>query len=179
MSSNSYQQRHPLPTAASHFNHQSAQSPKHAIHHQSPRIMELLDALKHEIDLLHEESSFSKHQRKDLEAKCKLRLNDLVTAQITEMNAFQQSIFDLERVHSKMKQQYEDEIRRLRHELETRGIPLPPSNIDVRGYRKPSTLPEGIPAPNLSANGRTNTLGAFGNFMGGQNPPYSKGYIGK
>ena len=35
------------------------------------RIMELVDALKHEVEMIHEEASFSKHHRKDLEGKCK------------------------------------------------------------------------------------------------------------
>ena len=38
---------------------------------QSSKILELLDALKHEIEIIHEEASFSKYHRKDLEGKCK------------------------------------------------------------------------------------------------------------
>ena len=36
------------------------------------RILELVDALKHEVELIHEEAAFSKHHRKDLEGKCRI-----------------------------------------------------------------------------------------------------------
>jgi hypothetical protein len=104
----------------------------------------------------------------------------LVNAQISEMQAVQQSIFDLDRIHTKMKQQYEEEIKRLRFELEQRGIPLPSSSLpDSRSYRKQSILPEGVPPPNLSSSGRSHGVGAFGSIMGQGSASYSHhGYPG-
>jgi glucose repression regulatory protein TUP1 len=84
------------------------------------------------------------------------------------MTAFQQAIYDLERMHTQMKKQYEDEIMRLRHELESRGIPLPPSTGE-RQYRKPSGVPEGVPPPALASN-RSHAMGAFGSLMQGHHP---------
>jgi hypothetical protein len=68
--SQSYQ-RHPVPSHPIHHpgSHPPGHSPKHPIHHPPPRYIELLDALKHEVDGLHEEATFSKHHRKDLDAK--------------------------------------------------------------------------------------------------------------
>jgi hypothetical protein len=50
-----------------------------------------------------------------------------VAAQISEMVAFQKSIYELDRMHHAIKAGYEEDIKRLRHELESRGIPVPPS----------------------------------------------------
>ncbi|KAJ3270827.1 general transcription repressor [Terramyces sp. JEL0728] len=129
--------------------------------------MELLEALRHEVDILHEESTFSKHHRKDLESK--------LASQITEMQAMQQSIYDLDRMHQKIKMQYEEEIMRLRRELESRGIPVPPPVVqDVRAYRKQSIVPDGIP-PNIPPPQRQPAIGAFGNIppqQGNYPPPH-------
>ena len=51
----------------------------------------------------------------------------LVASQISEMAAFQKSIYELDRMHHAIKAGYEEDIKRLRHELESRGIPIPPS----------------------------------------------------
>ncbi|KAJ3254084.1 general transcription repressor [Boothiomyces macroporosus] len=165
-SNNAYNQRHPQ-QAPPHGNLPPTHSPKHQIHHQSPRIMELLEALRHEVDILHEESTFSKHHRKDLESK--------LASQITEMQAIQQSIYDLDRMHQKVKMQYEEEIMRLRRELESRGIPIPPPVVqDVRAYRKQSVVPDGIP-PNIPPTQRQPAIGAFGNLppqQGSYPPPH-------
>jgi general transcriptional corepressor TUP1 len=86
------------------------------------------------------------------------------------MTAFQQAIYDLDRIHNQIKKQYEDEIMRLRSELESRGIPLPPTgNLVDRQYRKPNGVPEGIPPPNLASN-RSHAMGAFGTLMQGHHP---------
>ncbi len=50
-----------------------------------------------------------------------------MAAQISEMVAFQKSIYELDRMHHAIKAGYEEDIKRLRHELESRGIPVPPS----------------------------------------------------
>lgn len=45
-----------------------------------------------------------------------------VQQQLNEMTQFQSTLYDLERTHQKMKAQYEEEIHRLRRELEFRGV---------------------------------------------------------
>ena len=73
--------------------------------------------------------------------------------QIQEVAAFQQSLYDLERIHTTMKAQYEEEIHRLRSLLDGQN---------PAGARK--GFPEGVPPPTL-ANSRPNAPGAFGSLM--------------
>lgn len=47
--------------------HPASHSPK--LTHREPRAAEMIDALKHEFELLYEEVSYSKHHRKELEGK--------------------------------------------------------------------------------------------------------------
>ena len=56
--------------------HPQQQQPLHSPKHQMqmhptapPRVFELIEALKHEVEGLYEESKFSKHHRKELELK--------------------------------------------------------------------------------------------------------------
>ena len=42
-------------------------------------------------------------------------------AQLNELSTFQQNLYDLERAHQQMKIQYEEEIMRLRRELDGRS----------------------------------------------------------
>lgn len=42
-------------------------------------------------------------------------------AQVNELSSFQQNLYDLERAHQQMKIQYEEEIMRLRRELDNRS----------------------------------------------------------
>lgn len=81
------------------------------------KILELLDACKHEAEQCFEESTYSKHHRKDLEGK--------LVAQVNELNLFQKALSDLERMHHSIRGGYEEDISRLKHELESRGIPVP------------------------------------------------------
>lgn len=62
---------------------------------------------------------------------------------MAEMSQFQKAIYDLERMHLHMKQGYEEDLRRLRHELESRGIPVPVPVAPVIS-RKMSLLTPGI-----------------------------------
>ncbi|ORX88725.1 WD40 repeat-like protein [Basidiobolus meristosporus CBS 931.73] len=77
------------------------------------RIPELLDALKVEFEQVNQDVSMFKMQRDEFEHK--------ISAQLNEMTGFQQNLYELERTHQKIKQQYEEEILRLRRELEARG----------------------------------------------------------
>jgi hypothetical protein len=96
----------------------------------------------------------------------------LVSAQVSEMQQCKQAIYDLERLHSQIKKQYEDEIMRLRSELESRGIPVPiPTEIRPH-YRKLSIAPDTAPPPNLGSGNRGHSMGSFGNLMQAGHHPF-------
>jgi glucose repression regulatory protein TUP1 len=63
----------------------------------SSRVLELLDALKAEVDTLTHECGLHKMQREELERK--------LQQQVQELASMQQVVFELERTHSKLKQQ--------------------------------------------------------------------------
>ncbi|CAO0792859.1 unnamed protein product [Mucor circinelloides] len=74
------------------------------------RLFELLEAVKVEYDQLSQEAQITKSQRDEYEHK--------VNSQIQEMNVFQQTLLDLERTQQMLKKQYEEEISRLRQQLD-------------------------------------------------------------
>ncbi|CDS03858.1 hypothetical protein LRAMOSA06813 [Lichtheimia ramosa] len=76
----------------------------------SSRIMEMLDAIRVEYDQLGQEAYMSKSQRDEFEHK--------MNAQVQEMNNFRQSLHELERSQQRLKEHYEEEIARLRQQLE-------------------------------------------------------------
>ncbi|KAJ1677403.1 general transcription repressor, partial [Spiromyces aspiralis] len=84
----------------------------------SSRILELLDALRAECEKLSQDASAMKVHHDEYEQR--------LSSQASEMQAFQQSLHDLERTHQRIKAQYEEEIMRLRRELEARGGPQVP-----------------------------------------------------
>lgn len=69
--------------------------------------------LKGEYENMYQEISMSKHHRDDAEYKMQAQLADVVH--------FQKALYELERSHTKMKQHYEEEIAKLKHEVEERG----------------------------------------------------------
>ena len=69
---------------------------------------------------------------------------------MNEMTAMQQSIFELERIYTKMKQQYDDEIRRLRQELDER---------DSGSARKTGLGNDGGPPPSIPVANRNYSMG--------------------
>lgn len=78
-------------------------------------------------------------------------MRSLVVAQISEVSAFQKSLYDLDRMHHAIKSAYEEDIKRLRQELESRGIPIPPAtnlaavaHPSMQQMRKPSLGHEGM-----------------------------------
>ncbi|KND02337.1 uncharacterized protein SPPG_09062 [Spizellomyces punctatus DAOM BR117] len=128
------------------------------------RLNDLFEAIKAEFETVGQDISVYKLQRDELEHK--------LTAQITELSAFQQSLYELERAHQKMKQTYEEEIHRLRRDLEGRGLPPASSAMvqDVRQSRGPPApgFPEGVPPPVLGSNmGASSGGGVFGALMSG------------
>ncbi|KAJ1721205.1 general transcription repressor [Coemansia erecta] len=85
----------------------------------SSRVTELLEALRTEYDSLNQEASNMRLFKDEYEQR--------ISSQINEIQLVQQNLFELERAHHKIKQQYEEEILRLRRELEARGGPPAPS----------------------------------------------------
>ncbi|KAI0322872.1 WD40-repeat-containing domain protein [Amylostereum chailletii] len=73
------------------------------------RINDLLETIRQEFDGLSQELSLLRPQRDDFESK--------VSSQVNELNIIRQSLYDLESQHSKIRQTYEEEIGRLRAEL--------------------------------------------------------------
>eukprot|EP01121_Diplochlamys_sp_Union-15-3_P010343 TRINITY_DN2896_c0_g1_i2.p1 TRINITY_DN2896_c0_g1~~TRINITY_DN2896_c0_g1_i2.p1 ORF type:complete len:557 (+),score=115.02 TRINITY_DN2896_c0_g1_i2:92-1762(+) len=101
----------------------------------SSRIAELLETAKQEFEQLAQELTLCKRQRDEFELK--------ITAQVQESQQIQQQIYEMDRTHKKIKQQYEEEIMRLRRQLEALGV------SDNRG---PPTLPvySSTPTPGTS-----------------------------
>eukprot|EP01095_Lingulamoeba_sp_RSL-Kostka_P007000 TRINITY_DN2215_c0_g1_i1.p1 TRINITY_DN2215_c0_g1~~TRINITY_DN2215_c0_g1_i1.p1 ORF type:complete len:564 (+),score=178.05 TRINITY_DN2215_c0_g1_i1:157-1848(+) len=70
------------------------------------RIPELLENLKSEVDNLTHDASIYKAQRDEYELK--------LQAQLAELNQIQQTLYELQNRHTKIKQQYDEEIIKLR-----------------------------------------------------------------
>ncbi|PVU85755.1 hypothetical protein BB559_006835 [Furculomyces boomerangus] len=81
----------------------------------SNRVTELLDTLKSEFETISQDAASSKFHKDEYEQR--------VNNQINEMSMIHQNLVELEQSHQKIKQQYEEEIYRLRRELEARGGP--------------------------------------------------------
>ncbi|CAO3693350.1 unnamed protein product [Rhizopus stolonifer] len=109
----------------------------------SNRLMELLDAVKNEYDQLAQEVMVCKSQRDEYELK--------MNSQIQEMNMFQQNLMDLERTQQMIKKQYEDEISRLRQQLEQQhgGAPSQPPVSNAAYGVGPVGYPPQQPPPPL------------------------------
>ncbi len=86
-----------------------------------------------------------------------------MNAQIKELASFQQNLYELERVHQKLKSQYEEEIIKLRRELE---IARSQPNKSV-GQAHPTE-----PPPNLATAGGSRKS-VFGPLMTGGNSAYN------
>ncbi|KAG7008063.1 hypothetical protein G7Y79_00007g021880 [Physcia stellaris] len=82
--------------------------------------------------------------------------------QMQEMEMVRQKVFNLEQAQLNMKQRYEDDINRLRHELEARGGP--PSHVSVSGLP-----PHGGPSQNQPPSIGHGPSNLFGGIMA--NPP--------
>lgn len=97
-----------------------AQQQQQQQRHQQ-RLNELLDAVKQEFDFaLNEASNFSK-VKEDYDLKC--------NQQTAEMQQIRQTVYELEMAHRKIKDAYEEEILRLKTELENR---------DRQAHQKPA-----------------------------------------
>ncbi|KAI9486748.1 MAG: WD40-repeat-containing domain protein [Benjaminiella poitrasii] len=106
------------------YNHHSMIPKSH-----STRISELLDTIRADFDQLAQEAFICRSQRDEFENK--------LAHQIKEMHKFQQNILDLERNQQKIKKQYEDEIARLRQQLEQRT-----NHTSIKQEQPPNIGPE-------------------------------------
>eukprot|EP00026_Physarum_polycephalum_P003496 Phypoly_transcript_03508.p1 GENE.Phypoly_transcript_03508~~Phypoly_transcript_03508.p1 ORF type:complete len:676 (+),score=87.37 Phypoly_transcript_03508:125-2152(+) len=109
----------------------------------SGRAPEYLENLKNEFESMTHDLNMYKMQRDDFERK--------LNAQLTEFGSFQQTLYDLEKNHQRIKSQYEEEILRLRRQLEN-GTGNMNSNMAVtaRELSSPTTFRSSSPVP-LSA----------------------------
>ncbi|KAJ7281959.1 chromatin associated protein [Mycena rebaudengoi] len=73
------------------------------------RLADTLDVVKQEFDALATELSISRAQREKYEST--------INAQVDELNNIRQSLYELETKHTKVRQQYDEEVRSLRSEL--------------------------------------------------------------
>jgi len=108
------------------------------------RIAEHMDNLKSDFDTVISEHSMFKAQRDDLERK--------VNNQVSELSTIQQTIYELQQAHTKIKAQYEEEILRLRRQLEMGGGP--PATYSSISAPIPSLHMPGVgtpPAPSPTA----------------------------
>ncbi|THV03736.1 WD40 repeat-like protein [Dendrothele bispora CBS 962.96] len=87
--------------------------------HANPRLEEIIDTIRQEFDRFVSETSLARNQRDDYEAK--------VGSQVNELNIIRQSLYELEAQHGKVRQQYEEELARLRAENHALRQDLPPS----------------------------------------------------
>ncbi|ORZ20762.1 WD40-repeat-containing domain protein [Absidia repens] len=136
----------------------------------SSRFVEMLDSIRNEFDQLTQEAYICKSQRDDFEHK--------MNSQIQEMSSFQQNLLELERTQQSLKKHYEDEIARLRQQLEqvqsrpnnhsmvTPTAAMPPSS--PAGVAHPAAHP--APPPSSSSSHQSPippNIGPGSNYFGG------------
>ncbi|RDW25770.1 general corepressor Tup1p, partial [Yarrowia lipolytica] len=76
------------------------------------RLNELLEAIKQEFDSVTNEASVYRLHKDEFDVK--------VNQQTSDLGQIRQSVYELEMAHRKMKERYEEEIMRLKSELEAR-----------------------------------------------------------
>ncbi|KAJ5127537.1 hypothetical protein N7448_008316 [Penicillium atrosanguineum] len=113
------------------------------------RLTELLDQLRQEFETQTRSTGEFEHQ---------------LTGQLQEMEMIRQKVYQLEQTQIKMKQDYETEIRMLRHELESRGVQPVASHIAPAQHSGPQAQP-----PSLG-HGPSNLFGGIMANQGGSGP---------
>ncbi|OBZ83409.1 hypothetical protein A0J61_08541, partial [Choanephora cucurbitarum] len=126
------------------------------------RVVEMLDSIRGEFDQLAQELYLCKSQRDDFELK--------MNQQISEMNSFQQSLLELERTQQSQKKHYEDEIARLRQQIEARGGNAGHPSMPLPGHPQPPHQSSHQPPPPNIGPG-SNYFGGIMNAHGNQAPP--------
>ncbi|KAI9347401.1 WD40-repeat-containing domain protein [Zopfochytrium polystomum] len=116
------------------------------------RFPTVVESLRHEFDVLVEDAVTLRAQRDEFEAK----LNDHV---LNDLSQFHKYVLDFQNSLSAMKKRYEDEISRLRTEIDLR------SSGGTGSDRAGPGFPDGIPPPDLSGGGNS-TSGMFGALIG-------------
>ena len=129
--------------------------------HTHVRLNEAFDTVRQEFDVLTSDLGLLRNQRDEYESKgthicfyvSQHLIVFLVTSQINELNIIRQSLYELESQHGKIRQQYEEELARLRAELHgaRQGIPTNPPPHPAVGPA--SVGPSGPPAPPASVPG--------------------------
>ncbi|KAF8068657.1 chromatin associated protein [Lyophyllum atratum] len=125
--------------AYSHRTHQTGVRPTIQA---STRVADALDSIKQEIELLQTDRDALRVQRDEFEAQ--------VTSQVNEVNGIRRSLYDLEIQQAKVRQHYEDELRRLRAEVAVLRQGGPPSGIPgfqplaLTGPSRPGPLPSSL-----------------------------------
>lgn len=124
------------------------------------RIVEMLDSIRGEFDQLAQELYICKTQRDDFEHK--------MNQQIADMNSFQQNLLEMERNQQSQKKQFEDEIARLRQQIEARGGHTSVIHPPPQPPQPPQKLKQPTP-PNIGPG--SNYFGGIMNNHGNQGPP--------
>ncbi|KAF5375715.1 hypothetical protein D9615_009344 [Tricholomella constricta] len=125
------------------YNHRTIQSVGRPVP-PTTRITDALDTIKQEFEIVQADRDALRVQRDDFEAQ--------MNSQINEIHGIRRSLYDLEVQQGKVRQQYEDELRRLRAEVATlRQTSGPPAGIP--GFQPPtlSGPPRLGPAPSSLA----------------------------
>ncbi|KAF9082441.1 proteinral transcription repressor [Mortierella sp. AD031] len=105
---------------------------------RSSGLPEWLDLIKQEFESLSHEAMVAKAQRDECEHK--------INSQIQEMDAFKRTLYDLERKHESMKNQchvWEEEVARLRQEVEQRGGAAQPPHPHQHSQPPPPNIGQG------------------------------------
>ncbi|KAI8983592.1 WD40-repeat-containing domain protein [Pilobolus umbonatus] len=129
------------------------------------RIGEMLDSIRGEFEQLTQELYICKTQRDGFEHK--------MNQQISEMNSFQQNLLEMERTQQSQKKQFEDEIARLRQQIEARGG-HPNTSLTIHPQQPPQTQsqtpqpPQTAQTPQkLKQQPTPPNIGPGSNFFGG------------
>jgi glucose repression regulatory protein TUP1 len=162
--------------------------------HSHARLNEAFDNIRAEFDSALTEANVVRNQKDEIEGKGpsyssnffffrkkkkkKSRINEplcVVVQQVNELNIIRQSLYDLEAQHNKVRQQFEDELGRLRSELMTTRQQLAAATSGAGG---PPPAGSGISA----GPGAPSQIGPGGALVGGPpyppagEPPYGRDY---
>ncbi|KAF9237359.1 WD40-repeat-containing domain protein [Melanogaster broomeanus] len=119
--------------------------------HTHARVNEAFDTIRQEFDVLTSDLGLLRNQRDEYESK--------VTSQINELNIIRQSLYELESQHGKIRQQYEEELSRLRAELHATRQGIPAGAPPHPTVGPASVGPSGPPAPPPAVPGVIPTTG--------------------
>ncbi|KAJ3100596.1 general transcription repressor [Phlyctochytrium planicorne] len=132
-----------------------------------------MDALRQEIEQVTHDVGMYKLQRDEFEQKLSLQINELST--------MQQCVMEIEQMQRRNEQQYQEEIMRLRKEIEGRdaaaaaahyGQQPPPPQQQQQGSRPPPGHPDGPVPPPVLPSPASGASSAFGNLMAPPNPEH-------